>query len=128
MNAPEARLAQAKYEAERARKRLVSTAGELQCRMRPATLMGHAWDGVRDKSGELAEGAMQAVKDRPVKASGVAAAVALFLARHTIWSAVSGLWNHSENDEVTTPTATRANTPTRQTRGRRKKEQIHDDA
>lgn len=128
MNAPEARLAQAKYDAEQARERLVAAAGELQQRLRPATLMGNAWDGVRDKSGELAEGAIQAVKERPVKASGVAAAVALFLARHTIWSAVSGLWNHSENGEVTTQIASRANTPSRQSRGRRKKEQVDDDA
>lgn len=130
MNLADARLAQAKYDAEQARTRLVSTAVELQRRIRPATLMGNAWDGVRDRSGELAGDAIQALKDRPVKASGVAAAVAVFLARRTLWSAVSRLWNHGEDEEFTTQngdddesrdraggTATRS----------RNKEQEHDD-
>lgn len=103
MTTPEARLAQAKFEAEQARKRLVATAEALQVRLKPANLANNAWEGVREKSGELAEDAIQAVKERPVKASSVAAGIALFLARDSIWSAVSSLWNRRKpaEDEVT---------------------------
>lgn len=116
---PEARLTQAKVEAEQARKRLIATAETLQFRLKPANLASNAWEGMRDKSGELAEDAIQAVKERPVKASGVAAGIALFLARDSIWSAISSLWHryrpadedgvnadldrHDENYDLTAP-------------------------
>lgn len=82
-------IERAKIEAEQARRQLASTMGTMQYRLRPGNLMSDAWDGVRDKSSALADDAVQAVKDRPAAASGVVAAVAIFLAREPILKAVS---------------------------------------
>lgn len=82
-------IERAKIEAEQARKQLANTLGAVQYRLRPANLMSDAWDGVRDKGSALADDAVQAVKDRPAAASGVVAAVAIFLAREPILKAVS---------------------------------------
>lgn len=99
---PEKTLEQAQREVEQAKKRLASTLGTLQYRLKPATLMTNAWDGVRDKSSELADDAIQAVKDRPATASGVLAAFLIFLARDPLWSLVSGWFRSSDEDLVTT--------------------------
>jgi hypothetical protein len=86
-------LVQARREAETARRRLTSTMNELQQRLKPATLATNAWEGVKDKSGELADDAVQAVKARPVVVSAVLAAFTLFLARAPIKSAVASLFS-----------------------------------
>lgn len=91
MTPAELQLVAAKVEAERAKQRLASTAAALQQRLKPAHLMSEAKDGVRRKSSEMAEDAIQAIKDRPAKVSGVAAGIALFLARDAIWNAVSSV-------------------------------------
>lgn len=89
MSADDIRLA--RQEAERARRRLASTATELQQRLKPGTLASHAWAGVKDKSGDLAEDAVEAVKARPVIVSAALAAFTLFLARSPIRAAVGRL-------------------------------------
>ena len=99
MKKPEADLARARYEALQARKRLASTVGALQYRLKPATIANHAWEGVRDKSSELADDALQAVKERPRAASGVVAAVVIFLARHPLWRAATRIVSRREEDE-----------------------------
>ena len=99
MKKPEADLARARYETLQARKRLASTAGALQYRLKPATIANHAWEGVRDKSSELADDALQAVKERPRAASGVVAAVVIFLARHPLWRAATRIVSRREEDE-----------------------------
>lgn len=99
MKKPEAELARAKYEAIQARKRLASTTGALQYRLKPATIANHAWEGVRDKSSELADDALQAVKERPAAASGALAAVIVFLARHPLWRAATWIVSKKESDE-----------------------------
>jgi hypothetical protein len=83
----------AKQEAERARRQLAATAAELQQRLRPGTLAHQAWAGVKDKSGELAEDAVGAVKSRPVPVAAALAAFTLFLARAPIKSAVARLFD-----------------------------------
>ena len=104
-----ARLEQAKIESERARKRVASTLGALQHRLRPATLANQAWSGVREKGSELADDAVQAVKERPIASSGLLAAFALFLAREPILSAASRLFsrgggtNEDATDEESRP-------------------------
>ena len=92
-------LADAKREAERARARLAATVGELSQRLKPATLASNAWEGVKDKSGELADDAVQAVKGRPVAVSAALAAFTLFLARAPIKSAIVGLFADEEEDK-----------------------------
>jgi hypothetical protein len=99
MKKPEADLARAQYEAIQARKRLASTAGALQYRLKPGTIANNAWEGVRDKSSELADDALQAVKERPAAASGVLAAIVVFLARHPLWRAATRIVSRKEEDD-----------------------------
>ncbi len=99
MKKPEADLARAQYEALQARKRVMATAGALQYRLKPATIANNAWEGVRDKSTELADDALQAVKERPGAASGVVAAIVVFLARHPLWRAATWIVSRREEDD-----------------------------
>jgi ElaB/YqjD/DUF883 family membrane-anchored ribosome-binding protein len=80
---------QAKRNTVRARARLESTLGAVQQRLHPSSLAGEAWDGVKDKSADLADGALQAVRKRPAIASAAIGALALFLAREPIRRAVT---------------------------------------
>lgn len=96
------RLERAKIEAELAKKRLSSTMGALQYRLKPATLANDAWNGVKGKSGELTDTALQAVKDRPVTTSGVLAAFVLFLARDPLWSAASRFFGNDRDEGLVT--------------------------
>ena len=70
---PAAGIEQAQREVERAKQRLASTMGALQYRLKPGNLMSDAWEGVREKSGEVADGALQAVKDRPAASTCILA-------------------------------------------------------
>lgn len=101
----------AQSQVEQAKRRFSSTLGALQYRLKPGTLANHAWVGVRDKSSEIADEtlhsvngmadtAVKAVKERPVAASGIAAAVLIFLARGPLWRLVSRPFsNRAEEDE-----------------------------
>jgi len=84
-------IEQAKRESDRARARLEETLAEVQGRLRPGNLAGEAWDGVKDKGADLAEGALQAVKSRPKAVSLALGALAVFLARQPLKRAVSRL-------------------------------------
>ena len=88
----------AKQEAERARRRLAATAAEVQQRLRPGALAHNAWEGVKDKSGEIADDAVEAVKARPVPVAAALAAFPLFLARSPIKSAVARLFDDDDPD------------------------------
>ena len=109
-NASLRQLELAQYQAEQAKKRFNSTLGALQYRLKPGTLANHAWGGVRDKGSEMADeameavqglsdGALQAVKERPVAASGIAAGLLLFLARRPLWRGASRLFSRGTEDE-----------------------------
>ena len=90
MSAPE--ILAARKQAELARRNLMATAGELQRRLKPSTLASNAWEGVTDKAANVADGAVEAVKTRPVAASAAVGALTLFLARSPIRSALSWLF------------------------------------
>ena len=77
-------VAAARIEAERARATMMATAHELQERLSPRTLARDAWEGAKIKGADLAEDAVDAVRARPVAATGVVAAIALFLAREPL--------------------------------------------
>ena len=96
------RVYEANQRVEAARRQLMATATELQARLRPGTIATNAWEGVKDKSGELADDAVEAVKARPAAAASVLAAFTLFLARRPIKSAVSKLFS-KEPDETSHP-------------------------
>ena len=92
-------ILRAKREAELARTRLSTTLGELQTRLKPQTLATNAWEGVKDKSGELADDAVEAVKARPVATGAALGAVLLFLARSPIKSAAIRLFGSGGDKE-----------------------------
>ena len=74
-----------RIEAGRARARLMESAHRLQARLSPATLARDAWEGAKGKGADFAESAVDAVRARPLAATGVVAALALFLAREPLW-------------------------------------------
>ena len=84
MSADTPQVAAARIEAETRRARLMETARELQERLSPGTLAQNAWQGAKEKGADLAEEAVDAVRRRPAIASGVVAALALFLAREPL--------------------------------------------
>jgi ElaB/YqjD/DUF883 family membrane-anchored ribosome-binding protein len=109
-NAAAKQLELAQYQADQAKKRFSSTLGALQYKLKPANIANNAWDGVRDKSSEMADDALhavngfadtaaQVVKDRPVAASGVAAGILIFLARAPLLRAASRIFSRGQEDE-----------------------------
>lgn len=84
-------IAAARIEAERARSRLMAVAHELQVRLAPATLARNTWQGAKEKGADLAEEAVDAVKARPLAATGVVAAFTMFLAREPLMSLAAKL-------------------------------------
>ena len=90
------RITAAKIQAEAARGRFFSVIGALQHRLKPGNLATQAWTGVKEKGGEIADDAVEAVRHRPVVASGVAAGLLLFLAREPLMSAATRLLNGKE--------------------------------
>jgi ElaB/YqjD/DUF883 family membrane-anchored ribosome-binding protein len=77
-------IAAARAEVERRRARVMATAHELQDRLSPRTLAKGAWQGAKEKGADLAEDAVDAVKARPFTATGVVAAITMFLAREPL--------------------------------------------
>jgi len=82
-------IAAARIEVERRRARVMATAHELQDRLSPKTLAKGALQGAKEKGADLAENAVDAVKARPIAATGVVAAITMFLAREPLMDAAS---------------------------------------
>jgi hypothetical protein len=78
-------IAAARLDVERSRARLMGTAQELQERLSPKTLAKGAWQGAKEKGADMAEDAVDAVRARPIAATGVVAAITMFLAREPLW-------------------------------------------
>ncbi len=94
-----AAIEQAKRDQVRARARLDSTLASLNVRLKPGSLAEEAWDGVKDKSADFADGALQAVKKRPGTVSLALGAFALFLARGPLTRAAGRYLSNDEADE-----------------------------
>jgi hypothetical protein len=62
----------------------MASAHELQERLSPKTLARDAWEGAKSKGADIAEDAVDAVRSRPLTATGVVAAITLFLAREPL--------------------------------------------
>ena len=94
----------AKREARRARRELDATLGALQLRLHPRALATDAWDGVKEKSGDLADSALGAVRERPAAVSMALGAAILFLARQPLRRAVGRMFSkeEAEDDRITT--------------------------
>jgi hypothetical protein len=74
----------ARIEAERARAQLMESAHHLQARLSPRTLARDAWEGAKERGADFAENAVDTVRKRPLAATGVIAAIAVFLAREPL--------------------------------------------
>lgn len=74
----------ARAEVDRSRARVLATANELQERLSPKVLAKDAWQGAKEKGAGLAEDAVDAVRARPLTATGVVAAITMFLAREPL--------------------------------------------
>ena len=88
MNGEPPSVLEARQRAEQARARVFATFDELlsafklwQQRLEPSHLARDAWEAAKAKGADVAEDAVDAVAKRPVAATGVVAAIALFLAR-----------------------------------------------
>jgi hypothetical protein len=99
-----AEILKAKREAERARRDLLATSHELQTRLKPGTIVGNAWDGVKERGTDIAENTVEAVKARPYHVSAGLAAFTLFLARKPIRSAISRLFHAAPDEDLVTTT------------------------
>lgn len=84
-------IEQAQRAARLARARFEDTLAATQDRLRPTNLANEAWVGVKEKSADMAEEAVDAVKQRPGMVSLALGAVALFLARRPLKRAAGRL-------------------------------------
>ena len=80
----EERIKAAEFEVDRARSRLLGTLSELSNQFQPHHLMNEAWEKAKDKGADLAENAVDAVRARPLAATGVVAVITMFLAREPL--------------------------------------------
>lgn len=93
----------ARIEVERRRGELLDTVHLLQDRLAPRTLAADAWEKAKNKGADLAEDAVDAVKARPVAVGGVAAAIAMFLAREPIKDAATKIYDAMTSKRDTKP-------------------------
>ena len=96
-------LAAARIEVERRRARLMATAQELQHRLAPGTLARNTWEGAKEKGADLAEDAVDAVRARPLAATGIVAAVTMFLARAPLIDLAGKLTGGSKEKKARKP-------------------------
>ena len=75
------RIKSAEFEVDRTRARLLATLNEVSRQFEPHRLMEEVWEKAKDKGADLAEDAVDAVRARPFAATGVVAAITMFLAR-----------------------------------------------
>jgi hypothetical protein len=80
----EERIAAAQRNVDEARERFVDTVQSLAEQLEPKKLARELWENAKDKGADLAEEAVDAVKARPLAVTGIAAGIALFLAREPI--------------------------------------------
>lgn len=75
------RVAVAEAEVERTREQLIDTLQGLASELEPKKLAREFWESAKNKGADLAEEAVDAVKNRPVAVGGLVAALAMFIAR-----------------------------------------------
>lgn len=85
------RIADAERKVDLAREQVLDTLRTLAHELEPRKLARELWEDAKVKGADLAEEAVDAVKSRPIAATSVAAAVAMFLAREPI-ADLAGKW------------------------------------
>lgn len=93
MTEDEERLAAAQRQVANSRERLIETAQTLARQLEPGRIARGLWDDAKDKGADLAEEAVDAVKARPIATTGIAAGLALFLAREPLAELAGKWWN-----------------------------------
>ena len=89
----------AEFEVDRARARLTASLQELSRQFAPHRLMEEVWEKAKDKGADLAEDAVDAVRARPYAATGVVAAIAMFIAREPLMDLAGKLVNGVSNKQ-----------------------------
>ena len=87
----DSKVIRAEAEVEQARAQLMSTVGTITAMLAPRKLAQEAWESAKVKGADLAENAVDAVRRRPVAATGIVAALAMFLAREPLRDGISKL-------------------------------------
>jgi len=101
----------ARIEVAKRRAALIDVVRELQVRLQPATLATEAWEKAKNKGADLAENAVDAVKARPVAVGGIAAALAMFLAREPIKDAAVKIYDAMTSRDAAKPRRPALNPP-----------------
>ncbi len=78
------RIKAAEFEVDRTRAKLIATLQEISRQVEPHRLVQEAWEKAKDKGADLAEEAVDAVRARPLAATGVVAAITMFIAREPL--------------------------------------------
>lgn len=107
----ELRILAAESEVERTRAQLVETVGDFAEMLEPRRILNEMWDGAKAKSADLAEDAVDAVKNRPVAATGAIAALTMFLAREPMRRGIVNIYDaltSSKEDDAEAPKPTAA--------------------
>jgi len=115
-----AKVVAARIEVARHRAALIDVVHELQARLQPATLANEAWAKAKNKGADLAEEAIDTIRTRPVAAGGIAAAIAMFLAREPIRNAASKAFDAMTSRDAA-KTSGEALNPPRKARGARRR-------
>ena len=110
------RIIAAERAVDQARERFVDTVQSLAEQLEPRRLARELWEDAKVKGADLAEEAVDAVKARPLAATGVTAVVALFLAREPIADLVGKLWSADKKKAKAKPTAKPKTAPKSKTR------------
>jgi hypothetical protein len=81
----------AEFRVDRARSKMIGTLQEISGQLQPHRLVEEAWEKAKDKGADLAENAVDAVRARPFAATGVVAAITMFLAREPLFDLANKL-------------------------------------
>ena len=74
----------ARADVDRTRSRVMTSAHDLQERLSPKSLARSSWEGAKEKGADLAVTTVDAVRARPLAATGIVAMVTMFLAREPL--------------------------------------------
>jgi len=119
----EQRILAAEQKVDEARDRLLDTLYDLAEQLEPKKLVRELWEDAKVKGADLAEEAVDAVKSRPIAATSVAAAVAMFLAREPIADLAGKLIGGKKHKKAAPAPKSkpRAKAPTKPARATKKK-------
>ena len=96
MSAADIRIAAARGTVEARRVAFLATIDEIKARLAPKAVAQDLWEGAKDKTGEVAESALAAVKERPLLTAGVVAGTGAILARKPLLALIARLFEEPE--------------------------------